>query len=50
MSRRSSAGRCGDCADPRAAPAVAINRFLRENRGRWRLLSVTAQVVLQKPA
>jgi predicted O-methyltransferase YrrM len=35
-------------ADPCAAPAVAINRFLRENRGRFRLLSVTTQVVLRK--
>jgi predicted O-methyltransferase YrrM len=36
--------------DPRAAPAVAINRFLRENRGRCRLLGVTTQVIVQKTA
>ena len=35
-------------ADPRAAPASAINRFLRDNRGRYRLLSVTTQVTLRK--
>jgi predicted O-methyltransferase YrrM len=35
-------------ADPRTAPASAINRFLRDHRGRYRLLSVTTQVALRK--
>jgi hypothetical protein len=37
-------------ADPRAVPAAAIDRFLREHRGRWRHLSVTTQAVLRKIA
>ena len=38
-----------DCGvDTRLTPAVAINRFLRMNRGRYRILSVTGQIVLKK--
>jgi len=35
-------------ADLRLAPAVAINRFLRMNHGRYRILSVTGQIILKK--
>jgi predicted O-methyltransferase YrrM len=38
-----------DCAvDSRTKPAVAINAFLRTMRGRYRILSVTTQVILKK--
>jgi len=35
-------------ADLHLTPAVAINRFLRTNRGRYRILSVTGQIILKK--
>jgi predicted O-methyltransferase YrrM len=35
-------------SDRRLTPAVAINRFLRMNRGRYRILSVTGQIILKK--
>jgi predicted O-methyltransferase YrrM len=36
--------------DPRKRPAVAINGFLRMMRGRYRILSVTTQMIVKKLA
>lgn len=40
----------GHANDPRTKPAAAINEFLRINRGRYRILRVTTQLILKKIA